>query len=102
MDNFEPLILELASEDYTGLWEFLWSEGARYPSLDKAELFNQMHRAVKGLVESGQLTLYRGSTFTGEQKPVPLDDITSLIDQRSSWEAPRTGSEHLRVLTPDA
>ncbi|WP_310572339.1 hypothetical protein [Gemmatimonas sp.] len=102
MDNFESAILELATEDYMGLWEFLWSEEAKNPDCDKLGLLEGLQRSVKELVKSGRLRIYRGSNFTGEEKLVPVSDLTELIDLRSSWEAPQTGSEHLRVLTPDA
>jgi len=94
--------LILQADDYTGLWEFVWAEDAKNPDCDKSELFEKLQRSVRGLLADGQLSIYRGSTFTGEEKLVPAGEITALIDGRRSWEAPATGGGHLRVLTPDA
>ena len=98
MPDMEAMILELAEDDYTGLWEFVWSAGAIGPQVEGGTLLSSLRVALLNLLAAGKIRLYRGRRFSGEEKLVASSEVESLIAKTDSWEPPELNGVHLRVL----
>jgi hypothetical protein len=99
--SFRSMILDLAGDDYTGLWEFLWGASAAMPDRDRGELVEQLRADVETLINKGELMAYRGSRFSGEELPIPLRDVPAVLADSKQWDPPHAGSSHVRVLTTE-
>jgi hypothetical protein len=88
------MILDLASDDFTRLWELVWRAntiaGGYRPSDSDADL----RSAVANLIRGGELALWRGSTFTGEEYRIPDAGIDSELSKPGNWTPPQTGTLH--------
>ena len=45
--KFDSMILDLAGDDYTGLWKLVWGASADAPVRDPEELLRDIQREVK-------------------------------------------------------
>ena len=93
------MILDLAADDYTGLWEFVWGAGAGNPEVAAPTRRELLRVALAKLIADGKVKLYRGTRFTGEETAIAANDTQELLSRLESWEAPELNAEHLRVLT---
>jgi hypothetical protein len=101
MQNLDAMILDLAADDYTGLWELVWGAGAKTPEVEAATLRKSLLTALESLIADGKVKLYRGTTFTGEENAVLTSEAAQLLAREDSWEPPESSAVHLRVLTVD-
>lgn len=101
-EDFDSMILDLAGDDFTGLWEFVWGAAANVPKADPQALLDQLRSDVELLIRTGKLRLYRGTRFTGEQELVADQDAAALLAVPANWAPPEVGRDHLRVLTNEA
>ena len=101
MQTIEAMILDLAADDYTGLWELVWGAGAKSPEVETATLRKSLLTALENLIADGKVILYRGTTFAGEESAVPTTEAKGLLAREDSWEPPESNALHLRVLTEE-
>ena len=99
MQSLDAMILDLAADDYTGLWELVWGARAKSPELETATHHKLLLAALENLIADGKVKLYRGTRFTGEENPVSAADTGELLLRTDSWEPPESNAVHLRVLT---
>ena len=97
--TFEPMIRDLAEVDYTGLWELVWRVQTVMEGSVPSDLIAQLHRDVEDLVHRGKITLFRGTSFAGEEEAIPEEQAARLIVDPGSWEPPTSTDVHVRVLT---
>lgn len=97
--NFDSMILDLANDDYTGLWELVWRARTTTADTQTGALVARLRSELEALIHEGKLALFRGIQFTGEEKLVSVTDVPALLLAPHSWEPPATGETHLRVLT---
>jgi hypothetical protein len=91
-------ILEFAVDDYVGLWELVW----RARSVSGTESNDKSLRArvlaeLKNLLSSGDVALYRGLTFNGDEALFTLQGALDHLDDDGNWLSPAPGVTHLRV-----
>jgi hypothetical protein len=92
------MILDLAADDYTGLWELVWGAGAKNPEVETAALRRLLLTTLTKLIADGTLRLYRGTKFTGEESVVSTAEAEELLDKANSWDPPESNTVHLRIL----
>jgi hypothetical protein len=94
------MILDMASDDYTGLWEFVWGRCAKSEDESESHVIDDVGKALRPLIESSRVALYRGSHFSGEETRLETSEALTALADSQVWEPPAPGSEHLRVLAP--
>ena len=99
MQTPEAMILDLAADDYTGLWEFVWGTAADDPEVAAVTRRELLRVTLAKLIADGKVRLYRGTRFTGEETAVSSSDAQELLTKLESWQAPESNAVHLRVLT---
>lgn len=90
-------LLELeVLDDYYGLWEILWAMQAEFPDQDEALRRDAAQVSLAALVQKGNIRVFRGLSFTGEEQLVPDSEIDrALADE---WWAFRGAERHTRVI----
>jgi hypothetical protein len=97
--NFATMILDLADDDYTGLWELVWRAQTLEPSADVDNLRASLQDELEGLARGGKVKFVRGTHFSGDERLIPLEGTRAMLADRRSWEPPEMGEVHVRVLT---
>jgi hypothetical protein len=99
MRDFKSLILDLVTEDYHGLWELIWSANTVEPGQNQQTLVADLRSALESLIREGEVALYRGSSFNGEERRVSNADIPKELRVEANWPPPPIDVPHLRVLS---
>ena len=99
--NAEIWILELAVDDYIGLWEILWRARALDESAADEELFSRALSGVDALLENELLIVSEGTVFSGEQRELSQREGLSAVRDWKHWTPPERGANHLRVAATE-
>jgi hypothetical protein len=99
--DYRRIILDLASEDYVGLWEFEWRVNTVTPGLDVPIIRQALRAALTSLLEQNSLRFYKGVAFTGEEVELKPEDAHRVLSDDRQWEPVANGAEHIRVATTD-
>ncbi len=99
---FSEMILDLADEDYVGLWELLWRGKTVAPDMESGALEGAVQQCTRELIDKGLLQLYRGVTFSGEESPVPHSEVGRVLQDASAWSPPVPSAVHVRVTVTKA
>jgi hypothetical protein len=94
-------LLDLAVDDYTGLWEVLWLCQGKLPDADLQQTLVLARCLVKEMLRDGSLQLYLGSSFTGDERQVLGDDRSHLLESDIYWNEPLAEYPHLRVVATE-
>lgn len=91
-------ILDLAVDDYTGLWEVAAAMREIYPNRSDFDLRNIAVNAIKQLLRDDYIRIYRGDNFSGEETTLkPAEACAALSDEKYwTWEAAEL-REHIRL-----
>lgn len=100
MTDLDAMILDLANDDYTGLWEFIWQAEAARDGIRRDEIRATLGLAIERLILAGKLEIFRGVSFTGEEQPISGNQAHSVLANPRSWEPAAAGEAHIRVVTP--
>ena len=93
-------ILDLAVDDYTGLWEVLWLlQGIVRDTSEQTTTLGR--RLVSEMMKDGSLQLYLGRSFTGDEHQVLGDDRNRLLESDTYWNEPLAEYPHLRVVATE-
>ena len=85
-------VLDLATEDYYGLWEIDWAFRTDFPELNEAEALSRACDVVRKMVDDDQITLFRCSNSDEPAVPIANDEVESVLSQPKNW-APKLPSE---------
>lgn len=96
--NYDSMVLDMAGDDYTGLWELVWGAGARETERNPEELIAELRSAVQRLVDRGALGLFRGTFFNGDEQPAAQSEACAILTSADGWKPPEGDVEHVRVL----
>ena len=88
LNEVESNILELASEDYYGLWEVCWKIQRLRPKDSAAEVRKICINAVRDLVQRGLIHLMRRRGPAGKETLLSENEILNVLNDVSSWEEP--------------
>jgi hypothetical protein len=91
-------ILDLAVDDYTGLWEVVAAMREIYPNHNDLDLKDTAVNAIKQLLKDDYIHIYQGDNFSGEEtKLKPAKACAALSDEKYwAWEAAEL-REHIRL-----
>ena len=92
-------ILEDGAEDYTGLYEIIWSLNAHYPAIDRATKLAAARPIVLELLQRGEILLFTNRWASNNYDPVPADKASELAASSKSWDAP-TDDPYVCYATP--
>ena len=91
------LVLDLATEDYTGLWEFSWRAHARAKENVEEISDEELRETVSELLDAGLVALYRGAAFGGEEVILTPEEARLLVTDVAMWSPPAPGVAHIRA-----
>ena len=90
-------ILDLATEDFYGLWEIPAVVKEILPDLDEEHARDLSEKTVLELVDRHLIKIYRGTRFAGEERALSLDEIQSALADANNWRGDlSTLKEHVR------
>jgi hypothetical protein len=90
----KELILEMAGEDYTGPWEFVWDASQRWAGAKRAATVAMLQPAALELLTERQIRVFIEVVGQGIR---PLDGALgkAALESRSAWEDPLPGQSTL-------
>ena len=94
-------ILDLAVEDYYGLWEILGLVSSLHPSLTLIDAEQLARDALLAEIAADVLVLYSGIAFGGEEAPISAADSRVALDL-ADWGPKLPSERHLRFTATDA
>lgn len=87
-------VLDLATEDYVGLWEVWWRLSSK---TEHAGPTASMIDAVSELIRADHVQLFRARRFDGDEVVLERHDALRAIEDLKNWDPPDMGAVHLRV-----
>jgi hypothetical protein len=81
-------VLSDGKEDYTGLYEIVWSLNTQYPDVSRDLKVAAARAIVTGLLREGQVALYRTVWASNRYEPVPQKDALGALGASAAWEDP--------------
>lgn len=94
-------ILDLASDDYLGLWEVLWTVKQHFPEDEIGNAMAKARQLVLDLLQDRELQLYQGVRFDGDEAMIGPNDQEELLNIGTYWQEPIGDIEHLRVVATE-
>jgi hypothetical protein len=94
-------ILDLASDDYVGLWEVLWVIQRHFPEDTPVSVREKAQQLLLDLLRERLLQLYEGARFDGDEKMIARDDQNDLLNVGTYWNEPLGEIKHLRVVATE-
>ena len=92
------MILDLAVDDFTGLWELVWRADTVFASVAPTERLRMLQAEVTALVEGRFLDVFEGTRFGGDEQTVAPSTAVILLAEPKSWEPPPVGARmHYRI-----
>lgn len=95
--DLTTMVLDLATEDFVGLWEITWRARAVEDSGGTVLSDSVVRSEVMRLSAEGLVALYRGNQFDGDEAEVALHDTQSVLADPANWLPGENGREHYRL-----
>ena len=87
-DWLQQEILGDGTDDYTGLYEIIWSLNTHYPDVAREAKFTAARSIVLDLLKRGDISLFTTRWCTNQFDPVPSNEALDLAAQSTSWDDP--------------
>jgi hypothetical protein len=81
-------VLSDGEEDYTGLYEIIWSLNTQYPDVSRDLKIAAAQAVVAELLKEGHLAVYRTTWASNRFEPVPQQDAVVALGVPEAWEDP--------------
>src|SRR5437879_8727974 len=81
-------ILGDGHEDYTGLYEIVWSLNTQYPDVSRDLKVAAARAIVAELLKDGRVALYRTVWASNRYEPVPQKDAPGALGAPAAWDDP--------------
>jgi hypothetical protein len=101
MTDLLPIVLWLAIEDYSGLWEVVWELNTRFPGNDPSNR-RRARETVRVLLDRGLLDLYWSQEPLGDPVRISAEEAQALLDDDRFWEEPVAGGRSVRIGATEA
>ena len=90
-DQLRRDILEDGNEDYTGLYEIIWSLNTKYPGVSREQKVDVARKVFSELLRENRVAVFEN--VWGSSKFEPVDPKTALnaVANDSAWEEPSPG-----------
>lgn len=96
--NLRASILDMAVDDFIGLWEILWRTRSLVPEGREEEVRLTATDQTRDLLEQGLVALFRGTRFAGDEVPLSRDEALAVLSDADQWEPPPQGdATHVRL-----
>jgi hypothetical protein len=82
-------ILEDGSEDYTGLYEIIWSLNTHYPDVPRETKMTAARGVMLDLLQSGEIALYKTRWASNEYVAVPPSEALTVAQSAEAWGDPK-------------
>lgn len=100
--DLTPAILDLAVDDYTGLWEIRWRANALMPQASAEETYGAALAGTRELISCGFLSAFRGTRFPGDEVALSATEAAAVLEDPHSWDPPIRSGPHVRVAATEA
>jgi len=91
------MVLDLATEDFVGLWELDWRTRTVERSGGSPISDSAVRAEVNRLLAEGQIALYKGVRFNGDESATEVEEARSAITDPANWLPPPDGRQHFRL-----
>ncbi len=81
-------VLSDGKEDYTGLYEIVWSLNTQYPDVSRDLKIAAARAIVADLLKGGHVALYRTVWASNRYEPVSQNDALGALGAPAAWEDP--------------
>lgn len=98
-NSFELGILDIATEDYYGLWEVLWAAKEYFPELGPCDLFLETKLRIFEMVEEGLIQIFWLSPSLEEI--VLAEDWKEQLENPENWDIASADRWHLRIASTE-
>ena len=95
-------ILWAAADDWTGLWEAVWSLQTLWPELTGKPAQREARSLLKELVSQGLVYICFFDELTNEERPVTAEEAYDLLDAAKNWQPPSSPQNQVRFAATQA
>lgn len=96
--DLTTVVLDLATEDFMGLWEIVWRARAVEESGGSSGFSDSALRSeVTWLAAEGLVALYEGIRFNGDESEVTPHETQSVLADPTNWHPAENGRQHYRL-----
>ena len=100
--DLRATILDLAVDDFTGLWEIVWRGQSLMPEVPDDHVIQEAKKHALALIESAALAVFRGRKFDGDQVQLSTTEAIAAASEQNNRRAPDHGQTHIRVAATEA
>lgn len=91
------MVLELAVEDFIGLWEIVWRAQTIDQATGSKTPESELRSEVLRLLSAGLVALYDGIRFNGDEVELNADMAHLVLADPSNWLPAESGRRHYRL-----
>jgi hypothetical protein len=101
--DITPVVIDMAVEDWTGLWEVIWHLNTDYPELAPEQKEQTADHAIRDLLARGLIRLVNFEEIGNEEQAIPGEDTDHVLQQHRNWLPPAIPfSKHVRFVATEA
>jgi hypothetical protein len=97
----EYKILELAVDDFFGLWEVIWSLRSVFPGSNQVEIRDIAERALRELLLKGWIFLARRSAISAPEVLIQDNEVNDVLLNEETWREPTRDSMQILVAATE-
>lgn len=86
-------------EDWTGLWEIVWSLQTEYPDLRGTPARDEARKLLEELLRCGSVYLCLFDEDTNSETMMPEQEALAVLARDESWEPPQSPKGQFRFAT---
>jgi hypothetical protein len=90
-DQLRQEILEDGTEDYTGLYEIIWSLNHKYPAVSREQKVAIARKVFSELLRENRVAVFENVWASGNFAPVDPKTALNAVANDSAWEDPGPG-----------
>lgn len=102
LSQAERTILELATEDFYGLWEVRWEIERLFPAAELDEVLARSREVVLHLLRRGWIDVFSGELKGNDMLPVDEAALAEVLGSPESWEQLSPDKPQLAIAATDA
>jgi hypothetical protein len=90
-DQLRQDILEDGTEDYTGLYEIIWSLNHKYPAVSREQKVDVARRVFSELLRESRVAVFENVWASSNFAAVDSKAALNAVANDSAWEDPGPG-----------
>lgn len=84
-------ILEDGTEDYTALYEIIWSLNHKYPAVSREQKVTAARKVFSELLRENRVAVFENEWASSKFAPVDPKIALNAVENDSAWEDPGAG-----------